>query len=311
MCGLTADGRVWHSVRAAATGTWTAFADVKAEAGDPGAFTAVAVAAGDAGWQLCGLTADGRLWHSLRAPGRPWTTFGDVASQAGNRGELRFAVCAAGTADLHVCAVGADGRLWHTVRAGNGSWTIFDERAQHPRDRSWRYLEFRGLDVPKLRQILTDPAAIEAYREDPFNPYAIARVRVTAFQKTVVMRFVDTLLDEADALFAQFTSESVNEATMLYAVAANVLGDRPPEWAAARRGPTHSGRTPESHRCWTPGLSCCSSLRPGYSGRHLSATGGAAHALEGRFAVAPIALADVAGGGLGLGTADIGRDRNR
>lgn len=42
------------------------------------------------------------------------------------------------------------------------------EAAEH--DRVWRFIEFRGLDVPTLRQILTDAAAIEAYEQNPFNP---------------------------------------------------------------------------------------------------------------------------------------------
>ncbi|MFL6139751.1 MAG: neuraminidase-like domain-containing protein [Frankiaceae bacterium] len=104
-----------------------------------------------------------------------------------------------------------------------------DVRARMERDRVWRYLEFRGLDVPRLRQILTDTAAIEAYKKDPFNPHAIARVRISAYQKHIVMKYVDNLLDWADSLFTQFTMESVNEATLLYAMAASILGDRPPQ----------------------------------------------------------------------------------
>src|SRR6185312_14067221 len=64
--------------------------------------------------------------------------------------------------------------------------------------------------------------------KDPFNPHAIARVRISAYQKHIVMKYVDNLLDWADSLFTQFTMESVNEATMIYAMAAAILGDRPP-----------------------------------------------------------------------------------
>jgi hypothetical protein len=97
------------------------------------------------------------------------------------------------------------------------------------RDRAWRYLEFRGLDVPKLRKILTDPAAIEAYKKDPFNPHAIARLRLSAYQKCVVMKYIDNLIDWADSLFREFTMESVNEATLLYVTALEILGPRPAE----------------------------------------------------------------------------------
>jgi hypothetical protein len=111
-------------------------------------------------------------------------------------------------------------------------WTttahVVDEMVdQQRRDRPWRYLRFRDLDIVKLRETLTDEAALEAYRTDPFNPHAIARLRVSAYQKSLVMRYVDNLLDWADTLFSQFTTESVNEATMLYVTAAGILGDRP------------------------------------------------------------------------------------
>lgn len=96
-------------------------------------------------------------------------------------------------------------------------------------DRNWRYIEFRNRQVPKLREILTDEEAIERYKEDPFNPFAIARLRILAFQKAVVMKYIDNLLDWGDHLFAQDTVESINEATMLYIMAADILGDRPAE----------------------------------------------------------------------------------
>lgn len=97
-------------------------------------------------------------------------------------------------------------------------------------DRVWRYREFRGLKTlsPKaVREYLTNPQALAAYREDPFNPHAIARLRLSAYQKAVVMKYIDNLLDWGDSLFAEFTMESVNEATMLYVMAADILGPRP------------------------------------------------------------------------------------
>ena len=68
-----------------------------------------------------------------------------------------------------------------------------------------------------------------AIKYDPFNSFAIARLRILAFQKAVVMKYVDNLLDWGDELFAQDTVESLNEATMLYVMAADLLGDRPVE----------------------------------------------------------------------------------
>lgn len=117
------------------------------------------------------------------------------------------------------------------------------ERERMLRDRVWRYLELRGLDPITIRSALTDPAALEKYRRDPFNPHAIARLRITAYQKAIVMRYVDNLLDWGDHLFTQFTMESVNEAVMLYLTAQNILGARP-----AELGPCgEAGETPRTY----------------------------------------------------------------
>lgn len=96
-----------------------------------------------------------------------------------------------------------------------------------PLDRVWRYRELRGLGVETLRSKLSDATALAAYESDPFNPYAIARLRLTAFQNAIVMKYLDVLLDWGDSLFSQFTRESVNEATLLYVLVADLLGERP------------------------------------------------------------------------------------
>ena len=103
------------------------------------------------------------------------------------------------------------------------------DRERQERDRVWRYIEFRRRTVETMNDVLTNRAAIEAYKTDPFNPHAIARLRLSAYQKSVVMKYVDNLLDWADGLFARDTRESINEATMLYVLASQVLGERPQE----------------------------------------------------------------------------------
>lgn len=105
---------------------------------------------------------------------------------------------------------------------------VFDPAsAESGPDRVWRCREFRGRTVESLRAALTDGAALDAYRKDPFNPHAIARARLNAYQKSTVMKYVDNLLDWGDSLFAEFTTESVNEETMLYVLAADILGPQP------------------------------------------------------------------------------------
>ncbi|MBS0150492.1 MAG: peptidoglycan-binding protein [Nitrospira sp.] len=68
---------------------------------------------------------------------------------------------------------------------------------------------------------------IEAWLENPFDPHAIARLRTTAYQKTIVMKYLDNLLAWGDSLFRQDTIESINEATQLYVLALELLGERP------------------------------------------------------------------------------------
>ncbi|KHE92194.1 MAG: hypothetical protein K8F52_01450 [Candidatus Scalindua rubra] len=94
-------------------------------------------------------------------------------------------------------------------------------------DHNWQFREFRNLDIQKLKDILVDSAAIETYKKDPFNPHAIARLRLNSYQKAVVMKYIDNLIDWGDNLFAQDTRESINEANMLYQLAADILGKRP------------------------------------------------------------------------------------
>ena len=101
------------------------------------------------------------------------------------------------------------------------------ENPVHENDRYWNYLPFRTQTPDSLEADLTDAAQIDAFNEDPFDPDAIARLRTTAYQKAVVLHYIDNLFDWADFLFAQDTRESINEATNLYIIASNLLGPRP------------------------------------------------------------------------------------
>ena len=94
-------------------------------------------------------------------------------------------------------------------------------------DHYWQFREFRGLTPQKLKDILSNTKAIEAYKKDPFDPHAIAQLRISSYQKSIVMKYIDNLLDWGDYLFAQDTRESINEAEMLYRLASDILGKRP------------------------------------------------------------------------------------
>jgi hypothetical protein len=65
------------------------------------------------------------------------------------------------------------------------------------------------------------------WRTNPFEPHRIANYRTVAYQKNVVMKYVDNLVAWGDYLFRQDSLESINEATQLYVLAAEILGPRP------------------------------------------------------------------------------------
>ncbi|WP_437580755.1 neuraminidase-like domain-containing protein [Sorangium sp. So ce887] len=93
---------------------------------------------------------------------------------------------------------------------------------------------------------------IDAWRRDPFNPHLIARMRLAAYQKTVVMKYIDNLIRWADQLFRRDTIESINEATQLYVLAADILGPRP------RTIPPRASTAPSTYRELEPLLDALS-----------------------------------------------------
>lgn len=109
-----------------------------------------------------------------------------------------------------------------------------------PNQRFWKFYPFyneAGGNLQSLNQLLLDiqnqvSTAVNQVRQwenDPFNPHLIARMRILAYMKNVLMKYLDNLIAWGDQLFSQDTIESVNEATQLYVLAANLLGDRPQE----------------------------------------------------------------------------------
>ncbi|HBL27650.1 MAG TPA: hypothetical protein DD490_12505 [Acidobacteria bacterium] len=111
--------------------------------------------------------------------------------------------------------------------------------------RFWKFKPFAedsacdpSLDLLRLlgrREPLTsrERAALDRqigqWQEHPFQPHAIARLRWSAYQKTVVMKYLDNLIAWGDNLFQRDTLETLNEATQLYVLAADILGNRPRE----------------------------------------------------------------------------------
>jgi hypothetical protein len=118
----------------------------------------------------------------------------------------------------------AELRIWNIALSPE---QVLENVNGQPEDRFWRYLPFRGNTLQKLEALLQDSQAIRAYNDDPFDPDAIARVRLGTYQKNVVMRYIDNLLSWGDSLFAQDTWESITQATTLYLLAYDLLGPRP------------------------------------------------------------------------------------
>jgi 5-hydroxyisourate hydrolase-like protein (transthyretin family) len=102
------------------------------------------------------------------------------------------------------------------------------------------YEQLHGGPIDVIKAVMSDegldakPAlvgsflqSILAWVQDPFSPHAIARWRAGTYQKAIVRKYLDNLIEWADSLFAQDTMETVNEATQIYLLAAAILGPRP------------------------------------------------------------------------------------
>ncbi len=106
--------------------------------------------------------------------------------------------------------------------------------------RFWRFRRFfdDALRPPPetLDELMRDASELAAqvggWRDHPFDPHLIARTRLVAYQKNVVMKYIDNLIAWGDHLFRQETLEALNEATLLYVLAAEILGERPSTIAA-------------------------------------------------------------------------------
>lgn len=91
----------------------------------------------------------------------------------------------------------------------------------------WRFQPFRNHRLASLLEILTNPVQIAVYNRDPFDPYAIASLRIGAFEKATFLNYIDVLVAWGDTFFQRKTRESLNAAYLLYIMASDLLGDRP------------------------------------------------------------------------------------
>ena len=117
-----------------------------------------------------------------------------------------------------------------------------DDSDEPTPERFWKVRPFQYTDIKLIEEILVnlstgaDPTLQQAtinsignWKDNPFRPHLVARSRPTAYMFKTVMAYLDNLIDWGDSLFRQDTRESINEATQLYILAANILGQRPQE----------------------------------------------------------------------------------
>lgn len=107
-------------------------------------------------------------------------------------------------------------------------------------ERYWKVKPFQTTDVHTIEELLinlstkADPQlrdetikSINRWRQQPFQPFAVARYRHSAFMYKAVMAYLDNLIDWGDSLFRTDSPEAVDEAVQLYVLAASILGPRP------------------------------------------------------------------------------------
>lgn len=119
----------------------------------------------------------------------------------------------------------AEVRIWKTALTPGRIMAHY--MARSPQARYWRFRPFRNRTLDTLRDDLSNQQQLVVYEYDPFDPDALARLRVSSYEKGIVMRYIENLIKWGDKLFAQYTRETISEATMLYTEALNLLGPKP------------------------------------------------------------------------------------
>ncbi len=91
---------------------------------------------------------------------------------------------------------------------------------------SWRFRPFVDASFRTSEGL---PIDLERWRDAPFDPHLLARLRPASYEIAVVIQYVDNLVNWGDSLFRIDTREAIREATQIYNFALEVLGPRPPE----------------------------------------------------------------------------------
>src|SRR5690606_23700866 len=90
------------------------------------------------------------------------------------------------------------------------------------RQRFWKcrpLYDEAGKQIVTIQDIMEDinkyAAQVTKWEKNPFNPHIIARMRLLAYMKNTVMKYLDNLIAWGDQLFRRDTIESINEATQI------------------------------------------------------------------------------------------------
>lgn len=113
-------------------------------------------------------------------------------------------------------------RMIEQVRA-----VLFNHQTASLACQFWRFQPFRNHTQQTLVETLTSPVQIAVYNSDPYDPYAIARLRIGAFERATFCGYIDVLVAWGDSFFQRKTREYLNAAYLLYAMASDLLGPRP------------------------------------------------------------------------------------
>ncbi|HKO41664.1 MAG TPA: neuraminidase-like domain-containing protein [Pyrinomonadaceae bacterium] len=108
----------------------------------------------------------------------------------------------------------APARFWKTK-------PFYEEQLKGPTETLEELLDLLESGNEELEQ------QVEEWEQDPFQPHVVARLRITAYMQTTVMKYLDCLIGEADMLFTMDTRESIVEAAQLYLLAGEILGEKP------------------------------------------------------------------------------------
>lgn len=125
----------------------------------------------------------------------------------------------------------APGRYWRVLPFAEHTGLSIDTLQETLARITVLHQQPSGLTGPQLLELAYFMLSLAMWRERPFEPHLLARMRPAAYQKTVVIRYVENLIGWADSQFRQDTMESINDATQLYLLAADILGPRQPEIA--------------------------------------------------------------------------------